>query len=109
MATIPTETLQEAIGSKVWILLKVSLHLWLFPLQLLLDDVKLTFKKKNDRELQGTLIGVDDFVNMVMEDVTELSVDRQTGVSKEIGKVDQLLLNGNNVVMILPQGKQETQ
>jgi len=27
---------------------------------------------KNDKEVVGTLMGFDDFVNMVLEDVTEL-------------------------------------
>ena len=27
---------------------------------------------KNDKEVVGTLLGFDDFVNMVLEDVTEL-------------------------------------
>jgi U6 snRNA-associated Sm-like protein LSm5 len=29
---------------------------------------------KNDKEFSGTLLGFDDYVNMVLEDVTELSV-----------------------------------
>ena len=29
---------------------------------------------KNDKEVVGTLLGFDDFVNMVLEDVTELWV-----------------------------------
>ena len=32
--------------------------------------------KSSDKEIVGTLLGFDDFVNMVLEDVTELYVSR---------------------------------
>lgn len=31
---------------------------------------------KSDKEIVGTLLGFDDYVNMVLEDVTELYVSR---------------------------------
>ena len=60
---------------------------------------------QNDRELEGTLIGADELVNMVMEDVVELVLDAATGTSKEVGRIDEILLNGNNVAMMVPGGR----
>ncbi|KMU80683.1 hypothetical protein CISG_08747 [Coccidioides immitis RMSCC 3703] len=42
----------------------------------------------------GTLLGFDDYVNMVLEDVTEFDY---TGAQTKLPKI---LLNGNNVCMI---------
>jgi U6 snRNA-associated Sm-like protein LSm5 len=38
---------------------------------------------KGDKELVGTLRGFDDYVNMVLEDVTEYEVDAD-GVKHEV-------------------------
>ena len=46
----PLELVDKCIGSKVHVVMK------------------------SDKEIVGTLLGFDDFVNMVLEDVTELSV-----------------------------------
>jgi len=54
---------------------------------------------KNDREFTGTLLGFDDFVNMVLEDVTELE---DTPQGKKKTKLNQTLLNGNNICMLVP-------
>jgi U6 snRNA-associated Sm-like protein LSm5 len=49
-------------------------------------------------ELSGTLVGFDDYVNMVLKDVTEFDAKgNQTQLPK-------ILLNGNNVCMIVPGG-----
>jgi U6 snRNA-associated Sm-like protein LSm5 len=53
---------------------------------------------KNDKEIVGTLLGFDDFVNMVLEDVTEYE---STPEGRRITKLDQILLNGNNITMVL--------
>ena len=45
---LPLELVDKCIGSKIHIIMK------------------------NDKEIVGTLLGFDDFVNMVLEDVTEL-------------------------------------
>ena len=42
---LPLELIDKCIGSKIWIIMK------------------------GDKELVGTLIGFDDYVNMVLEDV----------------------------------------
>lgn len=56
---------------------------------------------KNDKEMTGTLLGFDDFVNMLLEDVTEIE---NTPEGKRITKLDQILLNGNNITMLVPGG-----
>nr|CAH7732999.1 unnamed protein product [Callosobruchus chinensis] len=53
---------------------------------------------KNDKEIVGTLLGFDDFVNMLLEDVTEYET---TPEGRRITKLDQILLNGNNITMVL--------
>lgn len=52
---------------------------------------------KNDKEMVGTLLGFDDFVNMLLEDVTEYE---HTSEGRRITKLDQILLNGNNITMV---------
>lgn len=52
---------------------------------------------KNDKEIVGTLLGFDDFVNMLLEDVTEYE---HTPEGRRITKLDQILLNGNNITMV---------
>ena len=59
-----------------------------------------------DKELVGTLRGFDVFVNMVLEDVDsyENSVDGVT-----VTHLDQILLNGNNIALLVPGGKPDTE
>ena len=45
------------------------------------------------------LSGFDDYVNMVLEDVTEYEI---TSEGKRITKLDSILLNGNNVALVRP-------
>ena len=52
---------------------------------------------KNDKEIVGTLLGFDDFVNMVLEDVLEFET---TAEGRRVTKLDQILLNGNNITMV---------
>ena len=66
-------------GSKIWIILK------------------------GDKEFVGTLRGFDDYVNMVLEDVTEFEINPEGG-GYHITKLEQILLNGNNVCMLVPGG-----
>ena len=56
---------------------------------------------RGDKELVGTLRGFDDYVNMVLEDVTEYEI---TAEGKRVTKLDQILLNGNNVALLVPGG-----
>ncbi|KAJ3180504.1 RNA-binding protein lsm5 [Geranomyces variabilis] len=46
-ALLPLELVDRCIGSRIWVVMK------------------------SEKEFAGTLLGFDDFVNMVLEDVTE--------------------------------------
>jgi len=72
---LPLELIDRCIGSRIWVVMK------------------------NDREFTGTLLGFDDFVNMVLEDVTEYEI---TPKGRKSTKLAQTLLNGNNICMLVP-------
>ena len=72
---LPLELVDKCIGSRIHVIMK------------------------NDKEIVGTLQGFDDYVNMVLEDVTEFEM---TTVGRRITKLDQILLNGNNITMLVP-------
>ncbi|KAL2828769.1 small nuclear ribonucleoprotein [Aspergillus cavernicola] len=72
---LPLELIDKCVGSRIWIIMK------------------------NDKEFSGTLLGFDDYVNMVLEDVTEFDY---TGAQVKLPKI---LLNGNNVCMLIPGGE----
>lgn len=74
---IPLALIEQCIGKKIWIIMK------------------------GDKEIVGTLKGFDDFVNMILEDVTEYTI---TSAGKNINKVNSLLLNGNNICLLVPGG-----
>ena len=79
---------------------------------------------KGDKEIVGTLRGFDVYVNMVLENVTEIDMTPEvSGVGRhankklsdaranitpsqgrKITKLDQILLNGNNIALIIPGG-----
>jgi U6 snRNA-associated Sm-like protein LSm5 len=46
--------------------------------------------------------GFDVYVNMVLEDVTEIE---QTADGPQEVHLDQILLNGNNIAVLVPGGK----
>ena len=77
MQVLPLELIDKCIGSTIWVVMR------------------------GDKELVGTLRGFDDFVNMVLEDVTEYEI---TPEGKRVTKLDQILLNGNNVALLVPGG-----
>ncbi|VDB99719.1 unnamed protein product [Peniophora sp. CBMAI 1063] len=72
---LPLELIDRCIGSRIWVVMK------------------------NDREFTGTLLGFDDFVNMVLEDVTEYEI---TPTGRKKTALRQTLLNGNNICMLIP-------
>ncbi|VVC95870.1 unnamed protein product [Leptidea sinapis] len=74
---LPLELVDKCIGSRIHIIMK------------------------NDKEMIGTLQGFDDFVNMLLDDVTEYE---STPEGRKITKLDQILLNGNNIAMLAPGG-----
>jgi small nuclear ribonucleoprotein len=67
------------------------------PLSLLEKSVnkKVNLLLKDNRVLEGTLIGYDDYLNMVLENTEETTSD----AVKRLGTV---ILRGNNVVSITP-------
>eukprot|EP00011_Vannellida_sp_DIVA3-517-6-12_P002466 CAMPEP_0114625180 /NCGR_PEP_ID=MMETSP0168-20121206/11140_1 /TAXON_ID=95228 ORGANISM="Vannella sp., Strain DIVA3 517/6/12" /NCGR_SAMPLE_ID=MMETSP0168 /ASSEMBLY_ACC=CAM_ASM_000044 /LENGTH=96 /DNA_ID=CAMNT_0001836459 /DNA_START=1 /DNA_END=291 /DNA_ORIENTATION=- len=75
---LPLELVDKCIGSRIWVIMK------------------------GNKEFVGTLSGFDDYVNMVLDDVVEVELNADG--SKTVGRVEQLLLNGNNVCMLVPGG-----
>ncbi|ORX90796.1 like-Sm ribonucleo protein, partial [Basidiobolus meristosporus CBS 931.73] len=75
---LPLELIDKCIGSKIWVVMK------------------------SEREFTGILSGFDDYVSMVLEDVTEYETTPE-GVKSM--KLDQILLNGNNICMLIPGGE----
>jgi len=75
---LPLELVDKCIGSKIHIIMK------------------------NDKEIVCTLLGFDDFVNMVLEDVTEFE---STPEGRRLTRLDRILLNGNNITMLVPGGE----
>jgi U6 snRNA-associated Sm-like protein LSm5 len=55
---------------------------------------------KNDKEFVGVLRGFDDYVNMVLEDVTE--IDHAADGTQTRTQIESILLNGNNVALMVP-------
>ncbi|KAF3122195.1 RNA-binding protein lsm5 [Orbilia oligospora] len=66
---LPLELVDKCVGSKIWVVMK------------------------SEKEFSGTLVGFDDYVNMVLEDVTEYDAGEQI-------KLKKILLNGNNICMV---------
>ena len=76
----------------------------LLPLELVDKCIgsRMHMTMKNDREIVGVLLGFDDFVNMVLEDVTEYE---NTPEGRRVTKLDQILLHGSNITMMVPGGE----
>ncbi|KAK4645924.1 RNA-binding protein lsm5 [Podospora bellae-mahoneyi] len=72
---LPLELIDKCVGSRIWVIMK------------------------GDKEFSGTLVGFDDYVNMVLEDVTEFDY---SGNNTQLKKI---LLNGNNICMLIPGGE----
>lgn len=75
------ELIDKCIGSKIWLLMK------------------------NEKEFTGTLRGFDDYVNMVLEDVTEIETMADGSKTKTL--LDSILLSGNNVALMIPGSSPE--
>ncbi|KAK2775610.1 U6 snRNA-associated Sm-like protein LSm5 [Colletotrichum kahawae] len=76
---LPLELIDKCVGSRIWVVMKGD--------------------KGNMAEFSGTLLGFDDYVNMVLEDVTEFDY------SGNHIKLPKILLNGNNICMLIPGGE----
>ena len=75
---LPLELIDKCVGSQIWVIMN------------------------GGKEFIGKLVGFDDYVNMVLEDVTE--VDPNEGNVK----LPKILLNGNNICMMVPGGDGQT-
>ncbi|KAF2684838.1 LSM-domain-containing protein [Lentithecium fluviatile CBS 122367] len=71
---LPLELIDKCVGSRIWIIMN------------------------GGKEFVGKLIGFDDYVNMVLEDVTEIEPGENDV------KLPKILLNGNNICMMVPGG-----
>lgn len=74
---LPLELIDKCIGSRIHVIMK------------------------NEKEIVGTLVGFDDYVNMVLEDAVEYEL---TPDGKKKTKLEEILLNGNNITMMVPSG-----
>ncbi|SBT78501.1 U6 snRNA-associated Sm-like protein LSm5, putative [Plasmodium ovale] len=74
---LPLALMDKCIGSKIWIMMK------------------------GDKEIVGKLVGFDEYVNMVLEDVTEYTYVNNI---KKVNKIKKLLLNGLNITIMVPGG-----
>lgn len=70
---LPLEVIDQSIGSEIRVLLS------------------------NNKEFQGTLVGFDDFVNVVLQDVVERGSDVD---EKKVTR--KMLLNGSQIAMLCP-------
>jgi small nuclear ribonucleoprotein len=68
------------------------------PLSLLEKSMnrKVLLLLKDSRLLEGTLVGFDDYLNMVLEDTEETNAD-------QVKRLGTVILRGNNVVSISPK------
>ncbi|KAF2259828.1 U6 snRNA-associated Sm-like protein-like protein LSm5 [Lojkania enalia] len=75
---LPLELIDKCVGSPIWVIMN------------------------SGKEFTGKLLGFDDYVNMVLIDVTEIDPNE--------GKIHlpKILLNGNNICMMIPGGDGET-
>ncbi len=51
---------------------------------------------KDNRTLEGRLVGYDDYMNLVLEDTEET-------LGEQIRRIGTVVLRGNNVVTIVPR------
>ncbi|KAI3387381.1 hypothetical protein SNEBB_006497 [Seison nebaliae] len=75
---LPLELVEKCVGNDIYVILK------------------------GNREIYGKLCGFDDFVNLVLEDVTDLET---TDDGKRRTKLDTILLSGINILMLVPGGQ----
>eukprot|EP01088_Endostelium_zonatum_P016514 TRINITY_DN4497_c0_g1_i1.p1 TRINITY_DN4497_c0_g1~~TRINITY_DN4497_c0_g1_i1.p1 ORF type:complete len:108 (+),score=33.25 TRINITY_DN4497_c0_g1_i1:25-348(+) len=61
---------------------------------------KIRIIMKGDKEMEGTLKGFDAYVNVILENVTELET---TPDGIKTTHRDEILLNGNNICIMVPE------
>ena len=89
---LPLELVDKCIGSRIWIIMK---GVWIAGFSL---------NSADDKEIVGRLVGFDDFVNVVLEDVVEFEwtsegrrVTRleQVRLRREMGRVAELTFDSH--------------
>lgn len=78
---LPLEIIDKTIGQPVWIVLQ------------------------SNREFTGTLIGFDDFVNVIVEDAKEITVGTDLQDIPIMQHKGRMLLSGNSIAMLVPGSK----
>ncbi|GCE98484.1 RNA-binding protein lsm5 [Zygosaccharomyces mellis] len=78
---LPLEIIDKTIGQPVWIVLQ------------------------SNREFTGTLIGFDDFVNVIVEDAKEITVGTDLQDVPIMQHKGRMLLSGNSIAMLVPGSK----
>ena len=81
---LPLALIDKCIGARIWVIMRGS------------------------TEFVGTLKGFDDYVNIVLEDVTEFTYDSQ-GRRRDIQLESSILLNGNSITFLVPGGHPDGQ
>jgi small nuclear ribonucleoprotein len=68
------------------------------PLSLLEKSLnkRISLLLKDNRLLEGRLMGYDDYMNMVLEDTEET-------LGEQVRRIGTVVLRGNNVVTIIPK------
>jgi U6 snRNA-associated Sm-like protein LSm5 len=71
----------------------------LLPLEVIDKCVgaKITVLMSSEKEFSGKLVGFDDFVNIVLEDVEEKDTSTQ-----KVTHRNKILLSGNHITMLIP-------
>lgn len=80
---LPLEVIDKTINQPVWIILQ------------------------SNREFTGTLVGFDDFVNVIIEDAKEWTINDKDQNELIMEHRGRMLLSGNNIVMLVPGGKKD--
>ena len=75
---LPLEVVDKCIGRKLWVVMK------------------------GDKEFYGTLQGFDDYLNMIMNDVSEYKFAGAGSDRVLVSKVESMLLNGAHVCLMIP-------
>ena len=80
MSILPLALVEKCIGSRLWVIMR------------------------EETEFVGTLRGFDDFVNIVLEDVFEITHDENGNRKIEKLSESSILLNGSSVTFLVPGG-----
>jgi U6 snRNA-associated Sm-like protein LSm5 len=78
---LPLELVDKATGSRLWVIMK------------------------DRKEFVGTLRGFDDYINVVLDDVTEYEAAAEgepAGAPPRKTHLDSILLSGTHIVMMVP-------